>query len=195
MDFYLFSLCLFSSCGYHAEFFFQKQLPLKIFSSVGNFLKSFRLLPFDFFCSRLFPSVIIRFSFPVSSLLLFTSFPAASTLPILVELFSLTFFLLYFFDWDVRYIRLLFYSRRSNLTVLWSVPPFLKLWGNSLSFCWSVPLFLNFSPHIYMKYIFIYRLDYVVFCISYVEIIITRQFPFVNTFFKKILNFFYFFRY
>jgi len=40
-----------------------------------------------------------------------------------------------------------------------------------------------------MKYIFIYRLDYVVFCISYVEIIITRHFKFVNTFLKKILFF------
>ena len=67
---------------------------------------------------------------------------------------SLTFFLLYSSDSDVRYTRLFFYSRRSNLIVLRSVPPFLKLWGNSLSFCWSVPLFLNFSPHIYMKYIF-----------------------------------------
>ena len=185
MDFYLFSLCLFSSCGYHSEFFFQKQLPLKIFSSVGNFFEvlstpSVRLL----LCS----------AFPLCNHKIFFSgyffFFLLLFRPLLLYRFSsnflsLTFFLLYFFDWDVRYILFLFYSRRSNLTVLWSVPPFLKLWGNSLSFCWSVPLFLNFSPHIYMKYIFIYRLDYVVFCISYVEIIITRQFPFVNTFFKK----------
>ena len=106
---------------------------------------------------------------------------------------SLTFFLLYSSDSDVRYTRLFFYSRRSNLIVLRSVPPFLKLWGNSLSFCWSVPLFLNFSPHIYIKYIFIYLLDYVVFFISYLEIIITRQFWFVNTFFQKNYNFFHVF--
>ena len=166
----------FSSCAYHSEFFFRELLLSKIFSSVGNFPKSYWLLLFDFFCSRLFPSVIIRFSFPVffsSSLLLFRL--------LLFYRFSSNFFVPGFlltivFDSDVCYIRFLSYSRKPNLTVLWPVPPFLKLWGNSLSFCWSVPPILNFSPHIYMKYIFIYRLDYVVFCISYVEIIITRYF-------------------
>lgn len=143
LDLYLFSLPSFSSYTYHSEFFFQKLLPLKIFSSVGNFsevlLTSFvRLLLYSVFWS-----LIIRFSFPVFSssfyffirLLLFSRFSS--------NFLSLTFFLL-FFDSDVYYTCFLFYSRRSNLTVLWSVPPFLKLWGNSLSFCWSVPLFLNF---------------------------------------------------
>ena len=157
--------------------FSSKNLRLRnFFLQFGNFLKSYWLLPFDFFCSRHFPSVIIRFSFPVffsSSLLLFRL--------LLFYRFSSNFFVPGFlltivFDSDVCYIRFLSYSRKPNLTVLWPVPPFLKLWGNSLSFCWSVPPILNFSPHIYMKYIFIYRLDYVVFCISYVEIIITRYF-------------------
>ena len=178
-----------------SEFFFQKRLPLKIFSSVGNFFEvlltsSVRLLLFSAFplCNHK-----IFFSGFFSSSFYF--FPGFFFTDSRRTFLSLTFFLLYFFDSDVRYIRFLFYSRRSNLTVLWSVPPFLKLWGNSLSFCWSVPRFLNFSPHIYMKYIFIYRLDYVVFCISYVEIIITRQFPFVNTFFEKIWKNFCFFYY
>ena len=112
-----------------SEFFFQKRLPLKIFSSVGNFFEvlltsSVRLLLFSAFplCNhKIFFSGFFSSSF-------YFFIPAASALPILVELFlSLTFFLLYFFDSDVRYIRFLFYSRRSNLTVLWSVPPFLKL--------------------------------------------------------------------
>ena len=176
-----------------SEFFFQKRLPLKIFSSVGNFFEvlltsSVRLLLFSAFplCNhKIFFSGFFSSSFYFFPGFFFTD-PRRTFL-------SLTFFLLYSSDSDVRYTRLFFYSRRSNLIVLRSVPPFLKLWGKSLSFCWSVPLFLNFSPHIYIKYIFIYLLDYVVFFISYLEIIITRQFWFVNTFFQKNYNFFHVF--
>ena len=175
--------------------FLPKTSAFENFSSVGNLLKSYWLLPFDFFCSRLFPSVIIRFSFPVIFSSSFYFFSGCFYFTDSRRTFFPDLLLTIFFDSDVWYTCFLFYSRRSNLTVLWSVPPFLKLWGKSLSFCWSVPLFLNFSPHIYMKYIFIYRLDYVVFCISYVEIIITRQFPFVNTFFEKIWKNFCFFYY
>ena len=90
LDFYLFSGALFSSYIYLLNFSSKNDCLWKFFLQLVIFLKSYWLLPFDFFCSRLFPSVIIRFSFPVSSLLLFTSLSRL----LLLYRFSSNFFVL-----------------------------------------------------------------------------------------------------
>lgn len=113
LDLYLFPFIIeilrFSSYTYHSEFFFQKPLPSKIFSSVGNFSEvlltsSVRLLlcsaSFIFNYKIFFSGFLLFFFFLLSRLLLL--------LPILVELLCPWPSSYYFFDSDMCYTRFLF---------------------------------------------------------------------------------------